>query len=191
MLQGTGATDDRTAAGPEARLHGPGARAGDHDQGGGGLGGAHLEGAGLRAELHRHPRARGLPLRSQPGARGVRGRLPDRRRHPGRGGPDRGEPLQGRRREPGADPGHQQDRPALRRARAAGDAGRGRAGPARRGLHPHLRQERAGRGGAADAICELPRPQGDIEVRGKRSTSTPSTTTTAAWSSASGSRTAG
>ena len=72
----------------------------------------------------------------------LRGRAAGGRRHPGRRGPDPGQRLPGARPRPGDHPGHQQDRPALRRRRA--DARGDRGGHRHRRLR---RRSRVGQGG--------------------------------------------
>ena len=63
------------------------------------------------------PGPRRLHLRGEPIAPGLRGRHPGRRRHAGHRGPDAGQRPPGHGPEPGHHPGHQQDRPSLRRSR--------------------------------------------------------------------------
>ena len=73
-----------------ARLHGPRARARDHDQGAGRPRALHgPRRRDLPAAPHRHARPRRLHLRGLAVARGLRGRAPGRRRVAGRRGADR------------------------------------------------------------------------------------------------------
>ena len=74
---------------------------------------------GLRPQPHRHPRPRRLRLRGLALAGRLRGRAAGGRRHAGRRGADAGQRLPGARPRPRDHPGHQQDRPALRRRRPA------------------------------------------------------------------------
>ena len=105
---------DHPARVPRAapRRHGPGARAGDHDQGAGGGDQLHARRPGLRAEPDRHAGARRFPLRglAEPGR--VRGGDPAGRRHAGGAGADRGQRLPGGGQRPGDRAGAQQDRHA-------------------------------------------------------------------------------
>ena len=105
ILEMTQTVDPRDDARPAPGLHGPRARARDHDQGPGGA--RVLRGARRRdlpAAPHRHARARRLHLRGQPQPRGVRGRAARRRRLPGRRGADRRQHLPRDRRRPRAHP---------------------------------------------------------------------------------------
>ena len=116
------ARDARAAA----RLDGPRARAGHHDQGAGGA--RVLHGARRRdlpAAPDRHAGARRLHLRGLALAGRVRGRAAGGRRLPGGRGADGRQHLPGGRVGARADPVPEQDRPAGRRARARG--GRSRA----------------------------------------------------------------
>ena len=97
----------------------------------------------LRAEPHRHPRARRLPLRGVALAGRLRGRAAGGGRLPGGRGPDAGQRLPGLQQQPGDRPGHQQDRPAGRRSRGRPQADRGGHRHRRRGRHPGLGQDRA------------------------------------------------
>ena len=122
--------DDRRPVEPRdgaagARLDGPRARARHHDQGA--FGPARLQGEGrqrLRAEPNRHAGPRRLLVRSFAVARRVRGRFARRRRLAGRRGADAREHLPRPRQRPEAHPGHQQDRPAVGRARKGARADR-------------------------------------------------------------------
>ncbi len=88
----------------------------------------------------------------------MRGSAARRRRQPGRRGPDRRQHLPGDRLRARADPGHEQGRPARRRARARrpGDLRADRRGGRRPGP-AHQRQDRRGRRGSAGG-ARRPRP---------------------------------
>ena len=143
---GGGARDAGAAAG----LDGPGARAGDHDQGAGGA--RVLHGARRRdlpAAPDRHAGPRRLHIRGVALAGGVRGRALGGRRGAGRGGADGREHLPGGRIGPRADPVPEQDRPARRGAGAGGGRSE-RADRRAAGGHPEdQRQDGGGRGGGA------------------------------------------
>ena len=140
------------------------------------------DGHDLRPEPDRHARPRRLLLRGLALARRLRGRGARRRRDPGRRGPDARQrvprhPSRSRDRSR-----HQQDRPALRRAREGAGADRaGRRHPrARRGAdlgedgHRHRRaprEDRPRRAAARRAIRTR---------RSRHSSSIPGTTPTAA-----------
>ena len=144
--------DDRRPGhdGASAGHHGPGAGKGCNDQG---IGGADELSGGRRADLRtepgRHAGPCGLCVRGQPRLARVRGRGAGRRRVPGGGGADAGEPLPGHGGRSGGDPGHQQDRSGLRPARRGRRGDRGDPGHARRGCAAHLGQGRHQRQGAA------------------------------------------
>ena len=120
ILEITGAVDLRDEnAGADARLDGPRARAGDHDQGAGGPRRVHgPRRRDLSPAPDRHPGPRRFLLRGLAQPRRLRGRPAGRRRRPGGRGADRRQHLPGDRDRPGADPGDQQGRPAGRRAGA-------------------------------------------------------------------------
>ena len=107
------------------------------------------DGRDLPPAPDRHARPRRLLLRGLAQPRRLRGRAAGRRRRPGGRGADRRQHLPGDRERAGADPGHQQGRPAGRRA----GAGRGRdRRPARRrprGSAVDLGQDRRGGGRGA------------------------------------------
>ena len=81
--------------------------------------------SGVHPQSDRHAGAHRLHLRGVARAGRLRGRVAGRRRHPGRGGADRGQHLSGHGERPGADPGDEQDRSAQQRtgkvARPDGD----------------------------------------------------------------------
>ena len=101
--------------------------------------------AGIPPEPHRHPRPRGLLLRGEPVAVGLRRRPPGGRRLPGRGGADRGQLLHRHRARRGGGARPEQDRPALGAAGARDPGDRGRDRHRRDRRHPLQRQD--GRGG--------------------------------------------
>ena len=118
----------------------------------------------LPAQPDRHARARRLHLRGLALAGGLRGRAAGRRRRAGRRGADGRQRLPGDGRRPRAHPGHQQDRPAGRRARARRGTRSQSCSASRADEHPaHLGQDRRGRRGRArgDRRSASRRPQGD------------------------------
>ena len=131
---------------PVPRQDGPRARTRHHDQGAVGPPAARR----LRAEPDRHARARGLHLRGLAVARGLRGRGAARRRRAGPRGPDARELPPRARRRPRDRAGHQQDRPAGRRARAAHEGARG---PARLRPRRHPAHQREDRARASTSCC--------------------------------------
>ena len=105
------------------------------------------------------PGPRRLHLRGLALARGLRGRAAGRGRRPGRRGADARQHLPRDRRRARADPGHEQDRPAERRARARRARDRGAARRGARRDPADLGQDRRGRRGGA---------RGDREARSRR-----------------------
>ena len=124
---------------PGPRLHGPGAREGDHHQGACRSPGAHGgRRPGLRPQPHRHAGSRGLQLRGEPEPPGLRGRDPGGRRRAGDRGPDAGQRPPRAPPGPGDHPGAQQDRPAVGPARPGHRGAGERARHSPRGGPPGL-----------------------------------------------------
>ncbi len=141
LIQRCGAVEAEGVPRPDPRLHGPRARARDHDQGQHRHPALHRQGrADVRAEPDRHPRARRLLPRGPPLADELRGRAPGDRRLAGGRGADRRQPLPRHGVRPAGRAGDQQDRPPVRRRRPGdgGDRPRPRARPVR--LDPGLGQ---------------------------------------------------
>ncbi len=193
LIQSCGAVDDEGVPRPDPRLHGPRARARDHDQGQHRQPAVHRERReDVRAQPDRHARARRFLPRGAPLADELRGRPSGGRRRAGRRGADRREPLPRHGVRPRGRPGDQQDRPPLRRRRA----GRWRRSTATSASTRSPRSRSRPSWARASTTCwrrsssSCPRPRATRRRRCGRCSSTPSTTPTAAPSSRCASSTA-
>ena len=180
---------DRTGDARAApRLDGARTGARDHDQGAG----RPCAVEGPPAEPDRHARTRRLHLRGLAVAPGLRGRVARRRRGAGRRGPDGRERLSRDRERPRDRPGREQDRPADRRPGRRRRRGRGARRATTRTACSGSRRRPATesrRCWTRSSNASL-RPSATRTPRRGRSSSTPPTTSTAAWSRSSASWTA-